>query len=77
MFKDYGAEWRRYRRELHVSFVPDMMNRYFAIQRQYTRGLLRNLLDAPADFSAHIKLYAPLLCSCARTVAPMMMVLTS
>ncbi|EIW58796.1 cytochrome P450 [Trametes versicolor FP-101664 SS1] len=55
VFKDYGAEWRRYRRELHVSFVPEMMTRYFAIQRQYTRGLLRNLLDTPADFSAHIK----------------------
>lgn len=62
MFKDYGTEWRRYRRELHVSFVPEMMTRYFAIQRQYTRGLLRNLLDTPTDFSAHIKLYVPPLC---------------
>ncbi|KAI0629120.1 cytochrome P450 [Trametes polyzona] len=55
VFKDYGAEWRRYRRELHNCFVPDMMARYYPIQRRITHELLRNLLERPADFSAHIK----------------------
>ncbi|KAH9847572.1 cytochrome P450 [Lenzites betulinus] len=55
VFKDYGPEWRKYRRELHSSFVPGMLPRYYSIQRRITRQLLRNLLDSPAEFSSHIK----------------------
>ncbi|KAI0816964.1 cytochrome P450 [Trametes gibbosa] len=55
VFKEYGPEWRKYRRELHTSFVPGVTPRYHQVQRQITRELLRNLLDTPADFSAHIE----------------------
>ncbi|KAI0714193.1 cytochrome P450 [Cerioporus squamosus] len=55
VFKNYGPEWRRYRRALHNQFLPAMVLRYQAIQREATRNLLRNLLETPEQFSYHIK----------------------
>ncbi|KAI0350719.1 cytochrome P450 [Trametes cingulata] len=55
VFKNYGPEWRKYRRVLHNVFVPSVITRYQPIQLQITRQLLRTLLDKPADFSGNIK----------------------
>ncbi|OSD02925.1 cytochrome P450 [Trametes coccinea BRFM310] len=55
VFKNYGSEWRKYRRELHNMFLPDILSRYHPIQRDITRELLQNLLTDPAAFSGHIK----------------------
>ncbi|TFK92459.1 cytochrome P450 [Polyporus arcularius HHB13444] len=55
VFKDYGQEWRRYRRAFHSQFQPAMVEQYQGIQRTVTRNLLRNLLETPERFSYHIK----------------------
>ncbi|RPD64505.1 cytochrome P450 [Lentinus tigrinus ALCF2SS1-7] len=55
VFKNYGLEWRRYRRAFHNQFLPTMVVRYQAIQQEVTHNLLRNLLEAPERFSYHIK----------------------
>ncbi|CDO68203.1 hypothetical protein BN946_scf184938.g55 [Trametes cinnabarina] len=57
VFKNYGAEWRRHRRELHNAFVPDVLSRYYSLQLEITRDLLHNLLTNPAEFSGHIKFF--------------------
>ncbi|KAH9852017.1 CyP450 monooxygenase [Lenzites betulinus] len=55
VFQNYTPRWRKYRRALKQSFVSDVIPRYFPTQLQTTRNLLRELLDTPANFSAHIK----------------------
>ncbi|KAI0372695.1 cytochrome P450 [Pilatotrama ljubarskyi] len=55
VFKNYGPEWRKYRRVLHNAFLPDVVSRYQPIQLQITHQLLRTLLDSPVDFSGNIK----------------------
>lgn len=57
VFKNYGLEWRRYRRAFHNQFLPAMVLGYQSIQRGVTHDLLRNLLESPERFSYHIKLY--------------------
>ncbi|KAH9888978.1 cytochrome P450 [Cubamyces lactineus] len=54
VFKSYGPEWRKYRRVMHNAFTPDAITRYWPVQLQTTRELLRNLLTSPTNFSAHI-----------------------
>ncbi|KAH9847609.1 CyP450 monooxygenase [Lenzites betulinus] len=55
VFQNYTARWRKYRKALKQSFVSDVIPRYFPTQLQTTRNLLRDMLDTPANFSAHIK----------------------
>ncbi|KAI0334559.1 cytochrome P450 [Cubamyces sp. BRFM 1775] len=54
VFKHYGPEWRKYRRAMHSAFTAEAITRYWPVQLQTTRELLRNLLTSPANFSAHI-----------------------
>ena len=56
VFKNYGPEWRRYRRAFHAQFHPAMITQYETVKLRITRNLLRNLLATPEDFSYHIKL---------------------
>ncbi|KAI0644223.1 cytochrome P450 [Trametes meyenii] len=55
VFKNNGPQWRLYRRALHNSFVPETLKRYFPVQLQATRELLREILENPTEFSTHIK----------------------
>nr|BED43025.1 cytochrome P450 monooxygenase [Trametes versicolor] len=55
VFQNYGPHWRKYRRALQQAFVSEAITRYFPVQLQTTRDLLRALLATPANFSAHIK----------------------
>ena len=59
MFKNYGTEWRRYRRAFHDQFLPKMLTQYEPVLLRVNHNLVRNLLETPEKFSYHIKLYVP------------------
>ncbi|KAI0741720.1 cytochrome P450 [Daedaleopsis nitida] len=55
VFKNYGLEWRRYRRAFHTQFLPSMLSQYEPILLQVGHNLVQDLLKTPDDFSRHIK----------------------
>ncbi|RDB17769.1 hypothetical protein Hypma_001110 [Hypsizygus marmoreus] len=51
----YGAFWRRQRRLFHRALGAAAMEHYRELQYEETIVLLRNILESPEDFRAHIR----------------------
>lgn len=51
----YGQKWREHRRAFHKAFHPDAIPQYYPVQLRATQALLQDLLDAPEEFSSHIR----------------------
>ncbi|KAF9055302.1 cytochrome P450 [Hymenopellis radicata] len=51
----YNEEWRQQRRHFHQEFNEVAARRFFPVQTKAVHGLLRQFLESPDDFMAHIK----------------------
>ncbi|KAI6099770.1 cytochrome P450 [Pisolithus sp. B1] len=54
----YSNRWRLHRRLFHQAFRAEAALSYRPMQIRKSRDLLLNLLEAPADFTAHFKTYS-------------------
>uniref|UniRef100_A0A8H8CKD5 Cytochrome P450 n=1 Tax=Psilocybe cubensis TaxID=181762 RepID=A0A8H8CKD5_PSICU len=54
----YGEHWRKHRRVSHQNFNIQAALQYEPVQAKHVRNLLQNILDSPARFHDHNKLYS-------------------
>ncbi|KIJ62824.1 hypothetical protein HYDPIDRAFT_113934 [Hydnomerulius pinastri MD-312] len=54
----YSDRWRLHRRLFHQAFRPEAALNYHQMQLRKARELLDNLLEAPADYIAHIQTHS-------------------
>ncbi|KIJ62826.1 hypothetical protein HYDPIDRAFT_113935 [Hydnomerulius pinastri MD-312] len=54
----YGNTWRAHRRMYHLALNTGATERYHPVMLEKGRVLLRKLLDAPEDFSVHLRTFS-------------------
>ncbi|KIK93478.1 hypothetical protein PAXRUDRAFT_828940 [Paxillus rubicundulus Ve08.2h10] len=54
----YSDRWRLHRRLFHQAFRPEAAFNYHPMQLRKARELLHNLLEAPADYVAHLQTHS-------------------
>ncbi|KAI0328373.1 CyP450 monooxygenase [Cubamyces sp. BRFM 1775] len=51
----YGPWWRRHRKAFYQHFNPNVIRSYRPVQERQVRRFVKSILDAPKDFSQHIR----------------------
>ncbi|KIP10341.1 hypothetical protein PHLGIDRAFT_101482 [Phlebiopsis gigantea 11061_1 CR5-6] len=58
VFLPYGKEWARYHKFFAHTLGPKRVSEYQPVQLRHAHRLVRNMLDAPSEFSRHVNRYS-------------------